>query len=88
MVKIDSIVESDTSLTDKEVSRLNFVANMVVEAATGALIEIIKETSIDPLILHNTKRQREIRGITSKRKPTDNHVPISLSPFKILILHK
>ena len=49
MVPKESTVLNDTISTDSSVSPPNFEENMVVIAATGALTEIIIETSRVPL---------------------------------------
>ena len=57
----DSIELTATSLTESEVSALNFEENIVVLAAVGALQEIASDTSITPLM-----PQRYITATESK----------------------
>ena len=45
----ENAVLKDTILTEREVLRLNFAANIVAIAAVGALVDITEETSIIPL---------------------------------------
>ena len=45
----EKAVLKDTILTEREVLRSNFAANIVAIAAVGALVDITEETSIIPL---------------------------------------
>ena len=64
IVKIDKIVVKVTMLTERLVSVLNFVANIDVAAAVGALAPIVRATSIGPLIPKNHKANKAASGIT------------------------
>ena len=65
---IEKIVESDTKFTDTETDLLNFVANIVVEAATGAEAAIMVESRIVPLIPQRYKTARLMSGIAASRR--------------------
>ena len=82
------MVLKETKLTESEVSRPNFAANIVVIAATGALQEIIEEISISPLILQiyitANARSGKINNLNAIAK---RHFQFFI-PSKILLLAK
>ena len=83
MVKIDKIVVKVTTLTERLVSVSNFVANIEVAAAVGALAPIVRATSIGPLIPINHKANKATRGRTiSLRRAT----PYTLLSLKVLTI--
>ena len=65
----DNKVDSDTKLTDRPVSQSYLVANMVVDAATGALAAMIMDTSSVPRTPHRYKMPSAVSGTTNSRSP-------------------
>ena len=88
MVPKESTVLNDTISTDSSVSPPNFEENMVVIAATGALTEIIIETSRVPLTPIRYSKPSAAKGYTIRLKKTEKIQRISRNAFNTLLCAK
>lgn len=85
---MEKTVLKDTRLTDSEVSLSYFEANIVVNAAAGALQEITEDISIVPLTEHRYITPKAISGKMNNLKIIAKMHFKFFIPSKILLLAK
>ena len=88
MVKIDKIVVKVTILTERLTSVSNFVANIDVAAAVGALAPMVRATSIGPLIPISHKASKAIRGRTISLNSATPYTVLSLKVLTMSLLER
>lgn len=88
IVKIESIVESETRFTERLVSLLNLVANIVVVAAIGALTAIATVMSTLSLTPNKYIIEMNITGINISLTKAHSHAFLSLIPCKRLLFDR
>ena len=77
------MVDSETRFTESSVSFSNFVANIVVVAAVGALAAIAIDISMFPFIPIKSIAVMQITGITTSLSPEASHALPSFNPVVI-----
>lgn len=78
MVRIDKSVDTETSFTERAVSRFHFAENTVVTAAQGALAATIQDTAI----VFSTAK-----GVCCKRKRSARHIAGEITNLEAMGSH-
>ena len=76
---MDTSVVEATTLTDNSTSRLNFAENIVVVAAVGAALAIIKATIIVLSTQNKTIANSATAGIKNRRTAIAMYPPMSVN---------